>query len=105
MPEIWLNYGKTEVVLDIKAENLDQTLDSQGTILNDSEIGQKLDSIDITKPIELVVLNHSKLVKKTILTLFEKCEQKSAPKPQIFTDKKIINLVKAGLSEIGRAHV
>ncbi len=99
MPEIWLNYGKTEVVLDIKAENLDQTLDSQGTILNDSEIGQKLDSIDITKPIELVVLNHSKLVKKTILTLFEKCEHKSAPKPQIFADKKIIKLVKAGLPE------
>ena len=41
MPEIWLNYGKTEVVLDIKAENLDQTLDSQGTILNDSEIDRK----------------------------------------------------------------
>ena len=69
MPEIWLNYGKTEVVLDIKAENLDQTLDSQGTILNDSEIGQKLDSIDITKPIELVVLNHSKLVKKNYFNI------------------------------------
>jgi len=24
MPEIWLNYGITDVVLDIKAENLEQ---------------------------------------------------------------------------------
>ena len=38
MPEIWLNYGITDVVLDIKAENLEQKIDSDGKILDDSEI-------------------------------------------------------------------
>jgi len=27
MPEIWLNYGSTDVVLDIKAENLEEKID------------------------------------------------------------------------------
>ena len=30
MPEIWLNYGITDVVLDIRAENLEQKIDSEG---------------------------------------------------------------------------
>ena len=27
MPEIWLNYGQNEVVLDIQAENLDERIE------------------------------------------------------------------------------
>ena len=33
MPEIWLNYGQTEVVLDIKAENLEQKITAEGKTL------------------------------------------------------------------------
>ena len=76
MPEIWLNYGKTEVVLDIKAENLEQKIDVEGKTLSDSEIESKLDVLDISKPIELVVLNTSKSVKKILSILFSKYEQK-----------------------------
>ena len=39
MPEIWLNYGKTDIVLDIRAENLDEQVESQGKVLSDSEFG------------------------------------------------------------------
>ncbi len=99
MPEIWLNYGKTDIVLDIRAENLDQQVESQGTVLSDSEFAEKLDSIDVTKSMELVVLNNSKSVQKTILALFEKCEQKAVAKPQIFADKTIMNFVKLYLPE------
>ncbi len=99
MPEIWLNYGKTDIVLDIRAENLDQKVESQGMVLSDTVFSEKLDSLDITNPIELVVLNNSKSVQKTILALFEKCEQKSVAKPQIFADKTIMNFVKSYLPE------
>ena len=57
MPEIWLNYGKSEVVLDIKAENLEQKIDVQGKTLSDTDIESKLESLDLSKPTELVVLN------------------------------------------------
>ena len=36
MPEIWLNYGASEVVLDIRAENLEQTI-SSGAVLEGNE--------------------------------------------------------------------
>ena len=99
MPEIWLNYGATNVVLDIRAENLDQQLESKGNFLNDLEIGEKLNGLDISKPIELVVLNNSNSVKRTIKAIFEKFEQKSIQKPRILTDKKMVNLIKEYLPE------
>jgi len=85
--------GSTNVVLDIRAENLDQQLDTRGSFLNDSEIAEKLEQIDISKPIELVALNNSESVKKTIKTIYDKCEQKSLQKPRILADKKILNLI------------
>ena len=99
MPEIWLNYGITDVVLDIKAENLEQKIDSDGKIMDDSAISEKLNSLDLSKPMELVVLHNSKSILKIISSLFTLCEQKSKPFPKILTDKKILNLVKSGLPE------
>ncbi|MHA7647903.1 transcriptional regulator [Nitrosopumilus sp. S4] len=99
MPEIWLNYGITDVVLDIRAENLEQKIDSDGKILEDSTITEKLGTLDLSKPMELVVLHNSKSIQKIISTLFSLCEQKSKPFPKILTDKRILNQVKAGLPE------
>ena len=99
MPEIWLNYGITDVVLDIKAENLEQNINSDGKVLDDSEINEKLNTLDLSKPMELVVLHNSKSIQKIISSIFTLCEQKSKPFPKILTDKKILNLVKADLPE------
>ena len=99
MPEIWLNYGKTEVVLDIKAENLEQKIDVEGKTLSDSEIESKLDVLDISKPIELVVLNTSKSVKKILSILFSKYEQKSIPKPSILTTRRNLDIIKNFIPE------
>jgi len=94
MPEIWLNYGVTDVVLDIRAENLEQKIDSEGKILDDSAINEKLNALDLSKSMDLVVLHNSKSVQKIISSLFTICEQKSKPFPKIFAEKKILNLVK-----------
>ena len=99
MPEIWLNYGVTDVVLDIRAENLEQKINSDGKILDDIQINDKLNSLDLSKPMELVVLHNSKSIQKIISSLFTLCEQKSKPFPKIFAEKKILNLVKSGLPE------
>ena len=69
MPEIWLNYGITDVVLDIRAENLEQKIDSDGKILDDSVINEKLSKLDLSKPMELVVLHNSKSIQKIISSL------------------------------------
>ena len=99
MPEIWLNYGPTDVVLDIKAENLEEKIDAEGKTLSDTEIRAKLESLDISKPTEFVVLNTSESVRKILSILFEIYAKKSIPKPLISADRKIMNVVKDYLPE------
>jgi len=94
MPEIWLNYGSTDVVLDIRAENLDNKIDSKGIVLTDPEIISKLEQIDLSKPTELVLLDHSKTVQKIISLVFDMCNQKSIPKPRLLVDKPSMHLIK-----------
>ena len=99
MPEIWLNYGSTDVVLDIKAENLEEKIDAEGKTLSDTEIRAKLESLDISKPTEFVVLNTSESVRKILSILFERYAKKSIPKLLISADRKIMNVVKDYLPE------
>jgi len=94
MPEIWLNYGINDVVLDIQAENFDEKISNNGSILEDTKLMEKLDTLDITKPLELVISNYSNNVQKVLTKIFEKCEEKSVSKPKIFAQKRIINLIK-----------
>ena len=70
MPEIWLNYGITDVVLDIKAENLEQKIDSDGKILDDSAIMKNSILWICPNPWNLVVLHNSKSILKIITCLF-----------------------------------
>ena len=65
MPEIWLNYGSTDVVLDIKAENLEEKIDVGSKTLSDSEIESKLGSLDISKPTEFVAVSYTHLTLPT----------------------------------------
>ena len=99
MPEIRLDYGVTNVVLDIKAENLEQNIDSEGKPLEDATIQEKLSGLDLSKPNEIVIMHDSKAVQKVLSTLYMMCEQKSKPFPQLFADKKIINQIKQKLPE------
>ena len=99
MPEIWLNYGSTDVVLDIKAENLEEKIDIDGKTLTDSEIKSKLESLDISKPTEFVVLNSSESVRKTLSIILERYDEKSIPKPSILADRNIINSIKNYIPE------
>lgn len=86
--------------MDIKAENLGQNIDSEGKNLGDSELSEKLLSgLDLSKPMDLVVLHDSKNTRKVISTLYALCEQKSLPFPKILADRRILNLVKSGLPE------
>ena len=94
MPEIWLNYGSTDVVLDIKAENLEEKIDIDGKTLTDSEIKSKLELLDISKPTEFVVLNSSESVRKTLSIILERYDEKSIPKPSILSDKEAMNAIK-----------
>ena len=94
MPEIWLSYGPTDVVLDVKAENLEKQIVSGGTNLTDSEIALKLNSLDMSKPTEFVIMEYSKTIQKVITVLLDICTQKSFPKPKFLIDKSNLHSLK-----------
>lgn len=99
MPEIWLSYGPTDVVLDVKAENLEKQIGPGGTNLTDSEIASKIAVLDMTKPTELVIMEYTKAVQKVISVFLEICAQKSVAKPKILVDKSNIHLARNVFSD------
>ena len=99
MPEIWLNYGGTEVVLDIRAENLGQEINSEGAVLEDHAMNERLAGLDLGKPIELVAMHGSRSVQRVISSIFAMCEQKSLPFPRILADKRTMRQIRQGLPE------
>ena len=104
MPEIWLNYGLTDVVLDIKEENLGERIGSAGRVMDDAAVSGRLaGSLDLSAPMDIVVLHDSASVRKVISALFALCEQRSAPFPRILADRGILGRVRAGLPEGGTA--
>ena len=95
MPEIWLNYGNNDVVLDILAENLDEKPAFDSKTMDESLINEKLEGIDLSKQIEIALLNYTASVQTILTKIFEKCENKSISKPKILVDKRILPLVKS----------
>jgi len=99
MPEIWLNYGNNDVVLDILAENLDETPVFDATLLDESKINEKLETIDLSKPLEIALLNYTDSVQIILNKIFEKCDEKSFLKPKLLVDKRVLPYIKSKNSE------
>ena len=99
MTEIWLNYGMTKVVLDIRAENMGQRIDLAGDTLEDNKINELLGGLDMKRPVELIVLHDSQSVRKVISSLFLICEKSSLPFPKILSDKRVMGQIRPGLPE------
>jgi hypothetical protein len=95
VPEIWLNYGITDVVLNIKAENLDQEIKIDAQTLDGTVISERLASLELAKPLTLAVLNYTAAVSKILDAIFTKCAEQTLPRPKIFADKNIMNVIKA----------
>ncbi len=94
MPEIWLSYGPTDVVLDVRAENLEKQIESGVANLSDSEIALKLESLDMSKPTEFVIMEYSKTIQKIISVLLDVYTRKSLPKPKFLVDRSNLNFIK-----------
>ena len=99
MTEIWLNYGPTDLVVDVSAENLGEHITSQGETINGSKLAEKLGTIDTSKGTELAVLHDTPAVRETIAAICSTCEQKSKPIPRIIADSKTVASIKDFLPE------
>ena len=94
MPEIWLNYGQNEVVLDIQAENLDERIIFEQPVIDDSKINENLDMLDLSKPTEIVIQNYTPSIQIILGKIYEKCDIKSFSKPKLLVDKRNLPQIK-----------
>jgi hypothetical protein len=76
MPEIWLRYGTTDVVLDIKFENLASQLSSSFQVLPEEQIGAAIADAHLTNNMLFLALSGTKAVGKVIMMLEAKAREK-----------------------------
>src|SRR5688572_12376012 len=76
MPEIWLRYGPTDVVLDIKFDNLASQISSNFQALPEDQVKAAVDSVPLTDNMLVMVLSPSKSASKVVLMLAEAARAK-----------------------------
>jgi hypothetical protein len=59
MPELWLNYGSTDIIVDLRVENLSLIENSKFDMCGNENLNQKIESIPITYDTTLVPLDGS----------------------------------------------
>jgi len=76
MPEIWLRYGTTDVVLDIRFENLANQICAGFSALPEEEIRSAVAGVPMTDNMLILALSGSKAAGKTIAMLGEQAREK-----------------------------
>jgi hypothetical protein len=77
MPEIWLRYGTTDVVLDIRFENLASQISSTFQMLPEQEIKTAIiSSVPLTDKMLFLALSGSKATAKIMMMLVEELRMK-----------------------------
>lgn len=99
MPELWLNYGAREVVMDIRAENLDKIIAPKSQIWNESDIASVLKQIELQKSPALVLLQDTKAVRTIVSTVYNICEKRSLSFPKIMAAHPVRQSIRGKLSE------
>lgn len=99
MPEIWLNYGPTDVVLDVQAENLGEQFEDRSEALGPEGVAEKLGALDTSKPTEIVMLDATRAAGEAVTAVFAMCESRSAAFPKILAEKALIAEAKRLLPE------
>jgi hypothetical protein len=98
MPEIWLKYGTTDVVFDIRFENLANQISSAFQVLPEEEIKTAIgSSVPLTDKMLFVALSGSKAASKIIKMLVEEARKKDF-RFTIDVPQKMAGALRAGLA-------
>ncbi len=76
MPEIWLRYGTTHVVLDIKFENLANQISASFPALPEEEVRAAISGVPLTDNMLFLALSGSKAAGRIITMLAEQAREK-----------------------------
>lgn len=104
VPEIWLNYGSSDVVVDVRAENLGETISGgQADALEGEALEKEIDGmIDLSAPSEMAVLHSTPAVHRLLNAVLDMCSRRSVAPPRIVADRWVAAPLRAALAEGAR---
>jgi len=88
MPELWLNYGSTDIIVDLKVENLSLVENPKFGLLNEEILDQEIQSIQIEDDTRLVPIDASNSTVQLVSRLTALAESRGI-KPSIGSIPKI----------------
>jgi hypothetical protein len=77
MPEIWLRYGTTDVVLDIKFDNLSSQISSPLQPIPEGDVKAAVDGVSLSDNAMILALSPSMSVARVVLMLVEAARSKN----------------------------
>ena len=104
VPEIWLNYGSSDVVVDVRAENLGETISGgPADALEGEALEKEIDGmIDLSAPSEMAVLHSTPAVHRLLNAVLDMCSRRSVAPPRIVADRWVAGPLRAALAEGAR---
>ena len=100
MPELWFKYGTTDVVLNIRYENLLKHVSaSTFALLSEEQIKIRLNDVPLTEDTTIFALSDTKSVATVVTTLVELARAKGIPNIHVAVIPRIQRLLKNNLSD------
>jgi len=103
MPEIWLRYGTTDVVLDIRFENLANQVSAGFKVMPEEEIGAAIADVPLTDNMLILALSGSKAAGKTSCrkNCYDTCRASSRKRIQ-FCSRRTAQISRCAYCQPGR---
>lgn len=99
MPDVWLQYGPEEVMVDIRAENLGQKIDASAETMTEQDITSALNNIQWDADLMLVLLQDTEVIRQIVSVVYTICETKTLQFPRILATPTVHSTIKTGLPE------
>jgi len=98
MPEIWLKYGSTDVVLDIRFENLSSQVSSGLQALPEEQVKSALDGVPVTDNMLVLALSSSRASAKAVSAIIENAKAKGFASVAVDVPARLAGSMRANLA-------
>jgi hypothetical protein len=100
MPEIWLRYGTTDVVLDIRFENLASQISANFPLMPEEQVKAAFDGIQITDNMLILALSPSKAAARVVHAIVQSARARGFFSATVDVPAKFAGALRSGMAAI-----
>src|SRR5919199_5199764 len=100
MPELWFKYGATDIVLNIRYENLLKHISASSfTLLSEEQIKRYLNDVALTQDTMIFALSDTKSVATVVTILVQLARTKGIPNVNVAVIPRIQRILKNNIAD------